>query len=125
MRGSTKQSFWNGLKRKLGFHHQSPAAVVQAELHKDTHNVPPGERQRGGKKNSGGGGGRGLIRRGPRSMPGYLGYLRGNRVNAVKARLDFIYESWREANRIAAEKRFARLQRERNQEVISNGAATA
>jgi hypothetical protein len=41
MRGSTKQNFWTGLKRKLGFQQPSPAAVVQAELKNDTHNVPP------------------------------------------------------------------------------------
>jgi hypothetical protein len=54
-------------------------------VEKQEHAYPPELRPKT-KKRGGGCGGSGLTKRGPRSMPGYLGYLRGARENAYDRR---------------------------------------
>lgn len=71
---------------------------------KQEHAYPPELRPKT-KKRSGGCGGSGMTKRGPRSLAGYLGYLRGNRYNAKQARLSFIWAGCRQGIKLAAERR--------------------
>jgi hypothetical protein len=85
-------------------------------VEKQEHAYPPELRPKT-KKRSGGCGGRGMTKRGPRSMAGYLGYLRGNRQNAKQARLEFIWSGCRQGIRIAAQRRADYLERKRQREL--------
>lgn len=90
---------------------KQPLDVVE----KKEHAYPPELRPKT-KKRSGGCGGSGMTKRGPRSVAGYLGYLRGNRENFKQARLNFIWSGCRQGVRIAAERRADYLERKRLRE---------
>jgi hypothetical protein len=116
MRSSTKVSqFISGIGKaatRMFTGNKQRLDVVE----KQEHAYPPELRPKT-KKSGGGCGGKGMIKRGPRSMAGYLGYLRGNRQNAKQARLEAIWAGCRQGVRIAKIRRTEYLERKEAREL--------